>query len=172
MLEDLQRYEPDSSSSEEDDSDDESEDEDEASAHSSTTSTPSTAIASKLNSIADEEFQKEVVASLERAWSEGHTVENAAVELKTLRMASNVPLLRVREAIVRFLLDKIECGVGEIRDKIRKIVPRWGALINAIGGVDEVETIEVLQVRRLPLFNNITFSRPSLTLFILFFFFH
>jgi len=148
-LEDMQRYEPDSSSSEEEESSSEEEDsDDDTTSRRSSTTTQSAGFASKLNSIAEAEFRSEVIASLERAWAEGHAVDNAAVELKTLRMASNVPLRKVREAIVEFLLDKIETGEGELRDKVRKVVERWGVLIDAIGGVDAVETIEILQVRK------------------------
>lgn len=161
-LSDLQLYEPDSSSSsssEEDDDDDDDDDhdgleagssqDDNASVHSSATSSAAAgpSLESKLNSIADAEFTSEVTASLERAWTENHTVENAAVELKTLRMASNVPLRRVREAVVRFLLEKI---VGKeqsgFRERIPRVVGRWGGLIDSIGGSDAVETIEILQV--------------------------
>lgn len=153
-MSDLQLYEPDSSSSssEEDDDDDDgyevgSSQDDNASTRSSATSTAAgPSLESKLNSIADAEFTSEVTASLERAWTENHTVENAAVELKTLRMASNVPLRRVRQAVVRFLLEKI---VGKeqsgFRERIPRVVGRWGGLIDAIGGSDAVETIEILQ---------------------------
>lgn len=86
--------------------------------------------------------------SLERAFAEGHSVENAAVELKTLRMASNVPLRRVREAVVGAIVDRIQLVLGDPaaqRAEIAKTVGRWGPLIDKIGGVDPVETIEVLQ---------------------------
>jgi translation initiation factor eIF-2B subunit epsilon len=73
-------------------------------------------------------------------------VDNAAVELKTLRMASNVSLPRVREAVVAFLVGKIDGGEGEPRERVRRVMARWGGLITAIGGVDAVETIEILQV--------------------------
>lgn len=148
-MDDIQRYEPDSSSSEEASSDesDESDLEDVASGHSSSTSMPTNGFASKISSLADAEFQSEATASLERAWAEGHAVDNAAVELKTLRMASNVPLGRVREAVISFLMNKIDSGEGELRDKVRQVIGRWGGLITAIGGADAVETIAVLQVR-------------------------
>lgn len=108
---------------------------------------PTNGFASKISSLADAEFQSEATASLERAWAEGHAVDNAAVELKTLRMASNVPLGRVREAVISFLMNKIDSGEGELRDKVRQVIGRWGGLITAIGGADAVETIAVLQVR-------------------------
>ena len=97
------------------------------------------------------EFKAEVTQSLERAFEEGHSVDNAAVELKTLRMASNVPLTRVREAIIAALVDRIrvvspEEGPAKQKAEVEDVVGRWGELINKIGGVDGVETISILQV--------------------------
>lgn len=88
--------------------------------------------------------------SLERAFAEGHSVENAAVELKTLRMASNVDLRKVREAVVAAIVERIPLLQGDSvgqRREIAQVVERWGPLINLIGGIDPVETVEVLQVR-------------------------
>ena len=99
---------------------------------------------------AEREFRAEVSASLARAFSEGHSVDNAAVELKTLRMASNVPLRRVREAVVAGIVDLIPIvsdSPARQRAEIAKVMDRWGELINLIGGVDAVETVSVLQVR-------------------------
>jgi len=97
------------------------------------------------------EFKVEVIQSLERAFEEGHSVDNAAVELKTLRMASNVPLTRVREVIIAALVDRIrvvnpEEGPAKQKAEVENVVGRWGELINKIGGVDGVETISILQV--------------------------
>ncbi|KAF7793053.1 hypothetical protein EIP86_004158 [Pleurotus ostreatoroseus] len=112
---------------------------------------------------AESEFKAEVVQSLERAFAEGHTVENASVELKTLRMASNVPLRRVREAVVGALVERIPVVPSDMatqRKEIAQVLGRWGQLIDKIGGVDPVETCEVLQYHcatstRLPLFGQI-----------------
>jgi hypothetical protein len=70
------------------------------------------------------------------------------VELKTLRMASNVPLRRVREAVVASIVERIPLVEGAVpqRVEIKKWVDRWGDLINLIGGVDGVETVSILQV--------------------------
>lgn len=113
--------------------------------------------------MADSEFRLEVKQSLERAFSEGHSVENAAVELKTLRMASNVPLSRVKEAVVAAIVEKIPIVDGDPavqRREIAAVVGRWGDLINRIGGVDPIETVCILQAHcatstRMPLFGQI-----------------
>jgi translation initiation factor eIF-2B subunit epsilon len=103
--------------------------------------------------MAESEFRHEVQQSLERAFTEGHSVDNAAVELKTLRMASNVPLTRVREAVVGAIVEKIrlvEGGGAAQRKEIADVISRWGQLIDRIGGVDAVETISALQVTMFP----------------------
>jgi len=95
---------------------------------------------------AEAEFQNEVKQSLERAFLEGHSVDNAAVELKTLRMASNVPLIRVKEAVIGAIVDKVPIVEEGQREQIFAVIKRWGQLINQIGGVDPFETLSILQV--------------------------
>jgi translation initiation factor eIF-2B subunit epsilon len=134
----------------EDERSDESEDESVSqcvSVSSSVTSAPSVPNATTV-SAGEYEFQTEVRLSLDRAFSEGHSLENASVELKTLRMASNVPLRRVREAVVAGIVEQIPLVEGAVpqRVEIKKWVDRWGELINLIGGVDGVETVSILQV--------------------------
>ncbi|EEB91898.1 hypothetical protein MPER_09670, partial [Moniliophthora perniciosa FA553] len=97
---------------------------------------------------AESEFRHEVTLSLERAFSEGHSVDNAAVELKTLRMASNVPIARVRDSVVAAIVERInivEGGGLPQRKEIATVIGRWGPLIERIGGFDAVETITALQ---------------------------
>ncbi|KAH9946000.1 nucleotide-diphospho-sugar transferase [Epithele typhae] len=111
-------------------------------------SASTSAIHTLSSAAAETEFRSEVAQSLERAFAEGHSVENAAVELKTLRMASNVPLRRVREAVVGAVVDRVALRPDDAaaqRAEIARVVRRWGALIDKIGGVDAVETVEVLQ---------------------------
>ena len=77
-------------------------------------------------SASEQEFQTEVRLYLERAFSEGYSLENASVELKTLRIASNVPLRHVREAVVASIVEKIllvEGAAGQHAD-IKKWVER------------------------------------------------
>lgn len=124
-----------------------------ARASSSATSLPLTTPSTEmlvppLASAAEKEFQSEVTQSLERAFAEGHSVDNAAVELKTLRMSTNVPLRRVREAVIAGIVERIpivEGNMAQQRKEIANVVDRWGELINKIGGVDAVETVSILQ---------------------------
>lgn len=139
----------DESSDETDDKDDDDDDVSQsASVSSSVTSAPPALNAAAVSAGEEEEFQTEVRLSLDRAFSEGHSLENASVELKTLRMASNVPLRRVREAVVAGIVERIPVveGAALQRAEIKKWVDRWGDLINLIGGVDGVETVSILQV--------------------------
>lgn len=98
---------------------------------------------------AEREFRSEVTQSLERAFAEGHSTDNAAVELKTLRMASNVPLSLVREAVISAIVERIPIvngGGAPQRQEIAKVIERWGELINKIGGIDPIESVALLQV--------------------------
>jgi translation initiation factor eIF-2B subunit epsilon len=117
---------------------------------SSATSLPTSTLNFKSqDSVAESEFQNEVIQSLERAFAEGHSIDNAAVELKTLRMASNVPLSKVRAAVVGAIVEQIKIvdgGTVPQRNEIARVIDRWGGLINKIGGVEAVETIADLQV--------------------------
>jgi hypothetical protein len=122
-----------------------------ASVSSSVTSANTPALNATAISAVEEEFQSEVRLSLDRAFSEGHSLEDASLELKTLRMASNVPLRRVREAVVAGVVEEIPLVEGAVpqRAETKKWVDRWGGLINLIGGVDGVETVSILQVSSL-----------------------
>lgn len=155
---DLELSDPGSVTSSESESESESDSEDEdgvggPSLTSSSTSLPLSApsnLVAQADSAARSEFRHEVTQSLDRAFAEGHSVDNAAVELKTLRMASNVPLRLVREAVVAAIVSRIkivEAGLPQ-RQEIAAMIGRWGGLIDKIGGVDAVETIEILQVMR------------------------
>ncbi|KAJ7710005.1 nucleotide-diphospho-sugar transferase [Mycena rosella] len=124
--------------------------------------TPSLDVMHPPGTMQESEFRIEVAQSLERAFAEGHSVDNAAVELKTLRMASNVPLSRVREAVVAAIVEDIQIVDGALpqRKEISRVVGRWGALIDQIGGVDAVESVSALQMHcasseRFPLFGQI-----------------
>lgn len=141
-----------SESESESESDSDSDDRIGLSPASSSTSLPLSApsnLVAQADSAALSEFQHEVTLSLDRAFAEGHSVDNAAVELKTLRMASNVPLRMVREAVVAAIVSRIKIVEGgglPQRQEIGAMISRWGGLIDKIGGVDAVETIEILQV--------------------------
>lgn len=78
------------------------------------------------------DFISECEQSLERSFAEGHTVDNAAIELKTLRMASNVPLGEVRDVVIPFILKSCDGPNG-----IASVIERWGGLIASLTGNQE-----------------------------------
>lgn len=78
---------------------------------------------------AQNDFMSECEQSLDRSFAEGHTVDNAAIELKTLRMASNVPLGEVRDVVIPFILKRCN-GAGGVATTIE----RWGGLISSLTG--------------------------------------
>jgi len=101
------------------------------------------------NGFSDADFRSECTQSLDRAFEEGHAVENAAIELKTLRMASNVSLTAVKEVITAFLASKIPLKDGDAtaqKKVVNVMISRWGALLSAIGSESPVENILQLQV--------------------------
>lgn len=107
------------------------------------------------------DFRAEALASLTRAFDEGHTIENAAIELKTLRMASNVPLSEVRRIVIPFVLER--CVPDKPRETAQ-VLERWGGLIENLASDDEVEALVVMQVsglRSSPQLNR-TFGCPPL----------
>ncbi|POY72520.1 hypothetical protein BMF94_4346 [Rhodotorula taiwanensis] len=75
------------------------------------------------------EFMTECIHSLDRSFAEGHTVDNASIELKTLRMASNVPLNEVRAVVVPYVLRRAGGAAGAA-----DTLDRWGGLIASLTG--------------------------------------
>lgn len=91
-------------------------------------------ISSLQDSTPQSDFLSECLQSLERSFNENHTVDNAVIELKTLRMASNVPLEKVREVVVPFLLNK---GVTSSGSDVGKTIERWGGILANLTGEEQ-----------------------------------
>ncbi|WAQ88751.1 hypothetical protein PtA15_10A170 [Puccinia triticina] len=68
-----------------------------------------------------QDFVVECVRSLERAFEEDHTVENATIELKTLRMASNVPQSQVRKIVFARVLTLAQHDLSKLNKWIQLI---------------------------------------------------
>lgn len=88
------------------------------------------------------EFRAEAHASLERAFEEKHAPENAAIELKTLRMASNVPNAEVRYVVVSFVLRR--CDVDQPK-ATADLLDHWGPLLREVAQDDQVEALAAMQ---------------------------
>lgn len=89
------------------------------------------------------DFLTEAVHSLDRAFVEGVTVDNALLELKTLRMASNVPQSRLRSTVVSYLCTKASEGDKTSAEAV-KVVKRWAGLIAGLVGEDELAMADTL----------------------------
>ncbi|SAM85213.1 related to Translation initiation factor eIF-2B epsilon subunit [Ustilago bromivora] len=89
-----------------------------------------------------DEFRTEAAASLERAFEENHTVDDAAIELKTLRMASNVPLKEVRKTVIGFILTK--CEPDQPKEML-KVLDKWCPLISVVAVDDQIEALATVQ---------------------------
>ncbi|CAG8443533.1 6184_t:CDS:2 [Acaulospora morrowiae] len=94
---------------------------------------------------AQEIFQKEVVQTLERAFSDGHTVEIALLELNTLRLASNVTFHDLLVVVIPTVLSRID--KKRLMHSTKEILGRWGPLIGKMihSKRDQVDTIQILQ---------------------------
>jgi len=83
----------------------------------------------------NEEFYTEAEESLSRAFVENHSVENAMIELKTLRMATNVTFHEVREAIVSALMGIVIATPNRVGGMFGK----WGELLEKFIEDDEAK---------------------------------
>ncbi len=91
------------------------------------------------------DFQDEALASLTRAFAEQHTVSNISIELKTLRMATNVPQKEVCAIVVAFVLSQLDASKPK---ELVQTMDKWGPLIAGVAADDEIEALSVMQVRR------------------------
>lgn len=79
-------------------------------------------------------FHAEASASLARAYEEGHAIENAMLELRTLVMGYNAGIDRAREEVVNFLMSKVELegGAAKVLASAVKVWARWGPLAEGL----------------------------------------
>ncbi|GAA5976582.1 hypothetical protein JCM11641_001346 [Rhodosporidiobolus odoratus] len=85
------------------------------------------------------EFVTECLHSLDRSFAENHTVDNAAIELKTLRMASNVALGEVRGVVVPYILERCAGATNAA-----SVLDRWAGIIANLTGDQEEAMIDCL----------------------------
>lgn len=104
----------------------------------------SLASSAQSDNLNNEEFQTEAEDSLNRAFTENHSVENAAIELKTLRMATNVTFREIREAIVAALMRVVVSAPATVRKEFEK----WGELLDKFTEDDEARLDIVFLVQR------------------------
>jgi translation initiation factor eIF-2B subunit epsilon len=76
----------------------------------------------------ENQFQKEAHDSLDRAWDEGHAVDNALVEYRLLIKAFNADLDFSRKQVVNYILSKIDLasGVPKMLASATSVFTKWG----------------------------------------------
>ncbi|KAF9953147.1 hypothetical protein BGZ72_005649 [Mortierella alpina] len=95
-----------------------------------------------------EELDREIAQTLERAFKDGHSVDIAALELNTLRMASNSNFHEMRKRIIPGVLKNIEAGAKPGSGKtVKEILVRWGPLIGRMihDDADQIDGLFILQ---------------------------
>jgi hypothetical protein len=96
----------------------------------------------------ESEFLQECRQTLQRGFSEGLSVDDLAIELKTtIRMSYNQPIRRVLEVAIQFLVERVPTESKNLSTEVNRLFGRWGDLIVAIGGTAGTEVISILQVR-------------------------
>ena len=94
--------------------------------------------------INNDEFYMEAEESLARAFLENHSVDNAEIELKTLRMATNVTFHEIREAVVAALLTVRITQPSRAKETFQ----RWGELLGRFVEDDEAQLDTVFIIQR------------------------
>ena len=79
-------------------------------------------------------FYTEARASLARAYEEGHAVENARLELRTLVMGYNAGVDRARTEVDNFLMSqvKVEGGAAKALQSATAVWGRWGDILEGL----------------------------------------
>lgn len=95
------------------------------------------------------EFQREIAQTLERAFSENHTVDTAALEITGLRMSHNGSYDQVREVLIPALLDHVDLTKDAVKN-LQAVLKKWCPLIRKVthGFDDQVHVLYVFQVCR------------------------
>ncbi|ORZ23764.1 translation initiation factor eIF-2B subunit epsilon [Lobosporangium transversale] len=95
-----------------------------------------------------EELDREITQTLERAFKEDHDVDIAALELNTLRMASNSNFHEMRKRIIPGVLKNIDLSAKAGSKKtVKAVLTQWGPLIGKMihDEEDQVDGLFILQ---------------------------
>lgn len=97
----------------------------------------------------EEDFDKEGIATVERALENNHDIDTALLELNTLRMSYNVTYHEVRLATVQALLTRVVHFIStdtlEVKEATEKIFRTWGPLFRR-QVFDEEEQVDLIQI--------------------------
>ncbi|KAF9436032.1 hypothetical protein BGZ76_004990 [Entomortierella beljakovae] len=95
-----------------------------------------------------EELDREIAQTLDRAFRENHDIDIAALELNTLRMASNSNFPEMRKRIIPRILNNVDFTAAPGSGKtVKEILVRWGPLIGKMihDEADQVDGLYILQ---------------------------
>jgi len=99
----------------------------------------------------EEDFEKEAIATVERAIENNHDLDTALLELNTLRMSMNVTYHEVRMATVSAMYNKISefitTGTLESKDATVKIFRHWGQMFKrqVFNDEEQIDLLNILQ---------------------------
>lgn len=99
----------------------------------------------------DEDFNKEAIATVERAIENSHDLDTALLELNTLRMSMNVTYHEVRvatvQAMVRRVVHFVSTATLGAREATAKVFGEWGPLFRrqVFSGAEQDDLAQVLQ---------------------------
>jgi len=97
----------------------------------------------------EEDFEKEAIATVERAMDNNHDLDTALLELNTLRMSLNVTYHDVRYATSSAMIDRVchfvDTKTLHLKEATDKIFKQWGPLFKR-QVFDQEEEIDLLQI--------------------------
>ncbi|KAG7831387.1 hypothetical protein KL920_000907 [Ogataea angusta] len=99
----------------------------------------------------DEQFDKEAIATVERAMEFNHDIDTALLELNTLRMSMNVTYHEVRVATSTALVKRvdhfIETQTLGAKEAVEKIFRKWSSLFDrqVFDNEDQLDLLIILQ---------------------------
>ncbi|KAJ8325720.1 translation initiation factor eIF-2B epsilon subunit, GEF [Batrachochytrium dendrobatidis] len=112
---------------------------------------PESAIETDLDCAIDEseddnDWENEVAMTLERAFSDDHTVDIAALELNTLKMAMDITFQNLRETVIPAILARIDLTRPVPSSK--ETISRWGPLVGKFthSNADQLNVLHIISV--------------------------
>ncbi|ODQ78306.1 hypothetical protein BABINDRAFT_162953 [Babjeviella inositovora NRRL Y-12698] len=100
----------------------------------------------------EENFEKEAIATVERAMENNHDLDTALLELNTLRMSMNVTYHEVRHATSSALLTRINHFVATqtlaVVPAVKKVLDQWGPLYRrqVFEKDEQVDLLNIFQI--------------------------
>ncbi|CAI4038083.1 hypothetical protein SMKI_04G4230 [Saccharomyces mikatae IFO 1815] len=121
----------------------------------------------EVDSEFEEDFEKEGIATVERAMENNHDLDTALLELNTLRMSMNVTYHEVRIATITALLKRVYHFIATQtlgpKDAVVKVFNQWGLLFKR-QAFDEEEYVDLMNIIMEKIVEQ-KFDKPDLILF-------